>query len=66
LVQVLTRYLKIELTPAFLEGSLNVSSGITIFNGYRNTNTYKQAQLGVEGSLLDLKQIENDVSLRVI
>ena len=34
-------------------GSLGLSSGITIFNGYRNTNTYKQAKLGVESSMLD-------------
>jgi outer membrane protein len=47
-------------------GSLNLSSSGIIFNGYRNTNTYKQAQLGVESSLYDLKQIENDISLRVV
>ena len=43
-----------------------MSSGITVFNGFRNTNTYKQAQLGVESSLYDLKKIENDVSLFVV
>jgi outer membrane protein len=47
-------------------GSLGLSSGITIFNGYRNTNTYKQAKLGVESSMLDLKKIENDISLFVV
>jgi outer membrane protein len=47
-------------------GSLNLSSGGVIFNGYRNINTYKQAQLGVESSLYDLKKIENDISLRVV
>lgn len=46
--------------------SFNLSSGGVIFNGYRNTNTYKQAQLGVETSLYDLRQIENDISLRVV
>ena len=46
--------------------SFNVSSSGTIFNGYRNTNTYKQAQLGVESSKLDLKKIENDISLFVV
>jgi outer membrane protein len=46
--------------------SFNLSSGGTIFNGYRNTNTYKQAKLGVESSLYDLKKIENDISLRVV
>ena len=47
-------------------GSLNLSGGGIIFNGYRNTNTYRQAQLGVESSLYDLKKIENDISLRVV
>ena len=46
--------------------SFDLNSNITIFNGFRNTNTYKQAQLGVESSLLDLKKIENDISLRVV
>jgi outer membrane protein len=47
-------------------GSFNLGSSGTIFNGFRNTNTYKQAQLGVESSLYDLKKIENDISLRVV
>jgi len=55
-----------RINTSLFGGSMNVSSGVTVFNGYRNTNTYKQAQLGVETSLLDLKFIENDVSLRVV
>ncbi len=47
-------------------GSFGLSSGITVFNGYRVLNTYKQAQLGVEGSKLDLQVIENDIALRVV
>ena len=47
-------------------GSFNLRSSGNIFNGFRNTNTYKQAQLGVESSLLDLKKIENDISLFVV
>lgn len=46
--------------------SFDLSSNVTIFNGFRNTNTFKQAQLGVESSLLDLKKIENDISLFVV
>ncbi|MGB1284864.1 MAG: TolC family protein, partial [Polaribacter sp.] len=30
--------------------SLNLNGGGTIFNGFRNLNSYKQAQLGVESS----------------
>ncbi|WP_435413992.1 TolC family protein [Polaribacter aestuariivivens] len=46
--------------------SFNLSSNVNIFNGFRNTNTYKQAQLGLESSMLDLKKIENDISLFVV
>lgn len=55
-----------RVNTTFFGGSLSLGSGITVFNGYRNTNTYKQAQLGVESSLLDLKKIENDISLFVV
>ncbi|CAM1350790.1 outer membrane protein [Tenacibaculum insulae] len=47
-------------------GSFGVSAGITVFNGYRVLNTYKQAKLGVEGSKLDLEVIENDIALSVV
>ena len=46
--------------------SLSLSTNGIIFNGFRNTNTFKQAKLGVTSSLLDLKKIENDVSLFVV
>ncbi|CAM1353976.1 TolC family protein [Tenacibaculum ascidiaceicola] len=44
--------------------SLNTSG--TIFNGFRNLNQKKQAQLNVKGSELDLAKIENDISLNVV
>ena len=47
-------------------GSLGINSGITVFNGYRNLNTYKQAELGVETSKLDLQKIQDDISLYVV
>lgn len=47
-------------------GSLGLSSNITVFNGYRNLNVYKQAQLGVERSKLNLEDIQNDISLFVV
>ncbi|AUC85877.1 transporter [Polaribacter sp. ALD11] len=55
-----------RISTSIFGGSVGLSSGYTVFNGFRNTNTYKQAQLGVETSLYDLKQIENDISLRVV
>lgn len=55
-----------RVSTSFFGGSMGLSSGITIFNGFRNTNTYKQAQLGVESSMLDLKVMENNISLQVV
>ena len=46
--------------------SFGLSSSIAIFNGFSNTNTYKQAKLGVESSKYDLQKIENDISLFVV
>ena len=55
-------------TPSttFFGGNVSLNSGVTIFNGFRNLNSYKQAKLGVESSKLDLEFIENDISLRVV
>ncbi|TYP99648.1 outer membrane protein [Tenacibaculum adriaticum] len=44
----------------------NLNSSTTLFNGFRNLNSYKQAQLGVESSKLDLAKIEDDISLNVV
>ncbi|MBJ2176077.1 TolC family protein [Aureibaculum sp. A20] len=46
--------------------SFSLSSSTTIFNGFRNLISYKQAQLGVEASKLDLQKIEDDISLFVV
>ena len=55
-------------TPSttFFGGNLSLNSGVTVFNGFRNLNSYKQAKLGVESSKLDIEFIENDISLRVV
>ena len=55
-----------RVTTSIFGGSMGLSSGYTVFNGFRNTNTYKQAQLGVASGLLDLQKIENDISLLVV
>ncbi len=55
-----------RIATSIFGGSFGVSSGVTIFNGFRNLNTYKQAQLGVASSKLDLQKIQNDVSLFVV
>lgn len=46
--------------------SFDLNSNITIFNGFRNLNSYKQAKLGVEASKYNLQVIENDISLFVV
>lgn len=49
-----------------INSNFNASAGGTIFNGFRNLNTYKQSKLGVESSKLTLEQIEADISLNVV
>jgi outer membrane protein len=55
-----------RVATSIFGGSLGLNAGYTVFNGFRNTNTFKQAQLGVASSLLDLQKIENDISLSVV
>jgi len=38
----------------------------TIFNGFRNTNLYKQSILNLEASELELSRIKDDISLNVV
>ncbi|MEZ4829491.1 MAG: TolC family protein [Bacteroidia bacterium] len=47
--------------------SLNggLSSNMTLFNGFRISNTIKQAELDLNASELDLKQAQNDLALNV-
>lgn len=49
-----------------ISANFGVNISGTIFNGYRNLNTYKQAKLGVESSKLTLERIQNDISLLVV
>ena len=55
-----------RVSTTIFGGSIGVNAGYTVFNGYRNTNVYKQAQLGIESSKYDLQKIENDISLFVV
>ena len=40
-----------------LNTNFNLSVNGTIFNGFRNLNSYKQAQLGIRSGELDLKRV---------
>lgn len=46
--------------------SFGVNTGITIFNGFQNTNTYKQSKLGLEASKLQLDILKDNISLNVV
>ena len=46
--------------------SFGLNTGVTLFNGFRNTATYQQAKLGLEQSELQLEILSNDISLNVV
>ena len=46
--------------------SLSVNAGVTLFNGFTNTNLYKQAKLGLESSQVQLQKLKDDISLAVV
>ena len=46
--------------------SFGVNTGVTIFNGFQNTNTYKQSKLGLESSKLQLAILKDNISLNVV
>lgn len=44
----------------------SISLSQTVFNGFRLTNLYKQSQLNLETSKLELNRIKDDISLNVV
>ena len=46
--------------------SLGLNLNQNIFNGFRNTNLYKQAQLNLEINQMELDRIRDDISLNVV
>tara|TARA_B110000967_G_scaffold91220_1_gene93756 strand:+ start:632 stop:2032 length:1401 start_codon:yes stop_codon:yes gene_type:complete len=46
--------------------NFGLNTGITIFNGFRNLNIYKQAKLGVESSQFQLTILQDNVSMTVV
>lgn len=53
------------LNERFGNQSISVSSGVLLYNGGRISNQIKQAKINQESSILDLRQLENDISLNV-
>ena len=62
----------VELFPGsfvdrtFHSTNARVSVSQTIFNGFRTLNSYKQAQLSLEQSNLELNRVKDDISLNVV
>ncbi|WP_417856136.1 TolC family protein [Xanthomarina gelatinilytica] len=46
--------------------SFGLNTGVTLFNGFRNTSIYKQAQLGIESSELQLNILKDNISVNVV
>lgn len=46
--------------------SFGLSTGVTLFNGLRNISVYKQAQLGIESSILQLNILKDNISVNVV
>lgn len=46
--------------------NLGIRVSQTIFNGFRNTNLHKQAQLNLDRNQLELNRIKDDISLNVV
>jgi outer membrane protein len=46
--------------------SLSVNSGLVLFNGFRKENTIKQAALEYQGSMLDVEEMRQSISLQVL
>ena len=50
----------------FHSTNMGVSVSQTVFNGFRNTNIYKQSLINKEANLEDYKRIKDNVSLNVV
>ena len=55
-----------RISSTSFSSSYNLRSGITVFNGFRLLNSYKDAKLNVVGSKLNLQKIKDDISLNVV
>lgn len=46
--------------------NFGLNTGVILFNGFRNTSIYKQAQLGIESSELQLNILKDNISVNVV
>jgi len=52
-------------TQNFISNGLNVNTGMTIFNGYRISNTIKKSGIDRQAAELDVEQSKRDIALSV-
>ncbi|MDF1695728.1 MAG: TolC family protein [Saprospiraceae bacterium] len=54
-----------NVTQNFISNGISMSSGVTLFNGFRIANSIKQSAADVTAGEYDLEQIKRDISLNV-
>ncbi len=54
-----------NITQNFISNNLSLSSGVTIFNGFRIANSIKKSAIDTKASEYDLQQSKRDISLNV-
>ena len=54
-----------NVTENFISNNVSLSSGVTLFNGFRIANSIKQSDLNKQASQYDLEQSKRDISLAV-
>jgi outer membrane protein len=55
-----------RISSTSFSSSYSLNSRMTVFNGFRLLNSYKNAQLGVDKSKLELSKIQDDIALNVV
>ncbi|MCO6500557.1 MAG: TolC family protein [Vicingus serpentipes] len=55
-----------RVSADFRSNNFNLSSSVTLFNGFANIHTLQQANIGVEAQEAALMKMKNDISLNVV
>jgi outer membrane protein len=54
-----------NITQNFISNNLSLSTGVTLFNGFRIANSIKRSAMDTKASKYDLEQTKRDISLNV-
>lgn len=49
-----------------LQSNFGLNTSITVFNGFKLRNSYKQSKIAYESSLFDIAKSENDITLNIV